>query len=1106
MHYPFEQILTILRKKEAKKRFKTRFFRLLHINCIYLVIITIIESIWYMPSAVRWILLIPLTGNVLLLFWLKDYFHEKNIRKNPLENIRLMEALGNRFPEVKDRFINAWQLSKNSDPLSRLAVQRLAELLPPHYLFKELEKKESPTLHRSLMIKTALCVGIFILTSLFLWDGFVRLLTPSHEYPIPFPWTWEVHPGNVTQQENDSLEIQIIHSLPPHFPKRVTIKESHKTKIYVPETINDTTLRVFLPDLQTSFTYFFSVHRPHIFMPWKEKSSPVYEVQILKRPILEFLEFYVIPPAYTRLEEEIYTGGTDKLLILEGSQVNIKGELSVPVGSGKVQFNDQQIYLKTNDRRFEVSLTPMRSGTLILTATDTLGMSLENEMHYKISLYPDKKPILAVLEPETDLLLNETMTIPWQVFISDDFGIVSFALETQPIRTFQQHPDTTWKENPLPFHPEEYTQTLTGVWTVKERLSPGDVLNFRFKVVDNNTYTGPGISYSQVFKARFPSLTELFARSEQQHFETQDNLQALQRFSEDLEKRAEALKKDILKKGETDWLQQEAIKNLVEQQDTIKETIKSLQESIQKQLEELEEQNLFSEEVLDNMSYLQDLIRELENSELFIQLQKMQEKLQQEMDPNSLLTMSEELQKEAKKFSESLERTIRLLEELRDLERLEEGERLLTEALQKQKTLLKEESERTSYELANTEKEVSQILKDLQKKLNELPEGMNERLSQKFEKFSDILDAAKLQEMLQSAASAFSENERTEGLQHAEQAGKILEEMVSQYQEMMASIQQGRKEEILQDFQRMLHRALVISEKQEKILPGTQKVTKDSQALQERLSEQNFIQESLKQLTIELEAISRKTFFMGPRPFQEVEKAQVLSQEILDHFQEGRFYQAEQAMTQNLSQINQLTGTLLALMGQAQSSESGTGMEQLMDQLQALAEMQGALNRDSQGMPMPLPGPGNETMMLMSELAARQQALRRELEKIQQVMEQMGDGTSQHLENISSDMEEVIRDLRQKRYTRRTIQRQQGIEQRLLDASRSIHTRELSRERESQTGKQSVRSSPEQLPHNLGSKESLIQSIREKLNNTSLSPEERTEMERYLENLRDMVE
>ncbi|MDD3807988.1 MAG: hypothetical protein PHE86_08200, partial [Candidatus Marinimicrobia bacterium] len=205
-------------------------------------------------------------------------------------------------------------------------------------------------------------------------------------------------------------------------------------------------------------------------------------------------------------------------------------------------------------------------------------------------------------------------------------------------------------------------------------------------------------------------------------------------------------------------------------------------------------------------------------------------------------------------------------------------------------------------------------------------------------------------------------------------------------------------------------------------------------------------------------------------------------------------------------QINQLTGTLLALMGQAQSSESGTGMEQLMDQLQALAEMQGALNRDSQGMSMPLPGPGNKTMMLMSELAARQQALRRELEKIQQVMEQMGDGTSQHLENISSDMEEVIRDLRQKRYTRRTIQRQQGIEQRLLDASRSIHTRELSRERESQTGKQSVRSGPEQLPHNLGSKESLIQSIREKLNNTSLSPEERTEMERYLENLRDMVE
>lgn len=84
---------------------------------------------------------------------------------------------------------------------------------------------------------------------------------------------------------------------------------------------------------------------------------------------------------------------------------------------------------------------------------------------------------------------------------------------------------------------------------------------------------------------------------------------------------------------------------------------------------------------------------------------------------------------------------------------------------------------------------------------------------------------------------------------------------------------------------------------------------------------------------------------MGPQPFQELQKARSLSAEILTHLLEGRFHQAEQTMIQNLGQVNELTGTILGLMGQAQSSESGSGMEQFMEQLQAMAEMQGLLIR-----------------------------------------------------------------------------------------------------------------------------------------------------------------
>jgi hypothetical protein len=1104
MLYPFEKILRILRRRQAASRLKNRVFRLLGFNSCYLIILVIIENIWYLSSTFRWILLSPLLANGILLLWIRDYWVDRNIHKKPEENTRLMKTLGYQFPEVRDKLINAWQLSKQSDPLSQMAVQRLSVTLPAEHLLQHLEQNTSPSSGFSLRIKTFLSLLIFLSFSFFLKDALIRVFTPNRTYPVPFPWTWRIEPGNVTLQEGDSLEIRITHTLPRHFPKKLVIQNLEKTETLLPETINDTLSTLFIPDLKTSFTYTLIVRRPHPFMPWTQKSSQTYAVNVMKRPVLEWLEFQVIPPAYTGLKQEIYTGGTDRIHLLEGSLLNITGRLSRPPGNVTACLGEHYTQLDIRNQHFQGTLKPVLSGKLIITAKDTNGTSMENDVRYHISLFEDEKPILKVLTPEEDLLLNENMDIPWGVFISDDFGIASFSLETRAVKSFQVEPDTVWTDYPLSFDRDQKIQTTSGVWHIQERLSPGDALEFRFKVTDNNILSGPGISRSRVFTARFPSLTELFSRTSRQHADTHENLQSLQDLSENLQEKAELLRQEILKKGEVDWSEQETMKNLIEQQDMVKESLKSIKEALEKQLAEMSEQSLFSDEVLDNMAYMQELVKDLEKSEIFRELQKMQERLKSNPDAETMERMSRDLQKEAETFSKALERTIRLLETLRDMETLEEGERILEEALRKQTDLIKDEKSRTSAELAKTEHDLSEMIQNLQQNLSQSSGNVSERLQEKLENFSALLDSSALSRILQEAAQAFAENQRPEGMNKAGESRQKMDELLKQYQAMASNMNQARKEEILQDFQQLLRRALLISEKQEQTLPGTKTLKNDSQALQDRFSEQNAILESLNHLEAGLENIAGKTFFMGPQPFQELQAARSLSAEALNHLLEGRFQQAEQTMEQNLGQINDLTGTILGLMGQAQDSESGSGIEQFMEQLQALADMQGALNQDSRGMPMP--GPGNASMDLMSQLAARQQALRRELGRVKQAMEQTGQGDGRNLDSITQEMEDVIRDLREGRYSRRTMQRQQSIQQRLLDASRSIRKRELSRERESRTGEQIVRRGPDELPYNLGNIESLIQNIRQQMNHTQLSPEEREEMERYLEKLRDILE
>jgi hypothetical protein len=92
-------------------------------------------------------------------------------------------------------------------------------------------------------------------------------------------------------------------------------------------------------------------------------------------------------------------------------------------------------------------------------------------------------------------------------------------------------------------------------------------------------------------------------------------------------------------------------------------------------------------------------------------------------------------------------------------------------------------------------------------------------------------------------------------------------------------------------------------------------------------------------------------------------------------------------------------------------------------------------------------------------MAAEQEAIRRGLEEAMQKMGQ-GGGTLGNLGQTGEDMKKVVEDLRGGRLNQETVDRQQRILSRLLDAPRSVEKRDYSRRRTSRPGVDVVRSSP----------------------------------------------
>jgi len=99
----------------------------------------------------------------------------------------------------------------------------------------------------------------------------------------------------------------------------------------------------------------------------------------------------------------------------------------------------------------------------------------------------------------------------------------------------------------------------------------------------------------------------------------------------------------------------------------------------------------------------------------------------------------------------------------------------------------------------------------------------------------------------------------------------------------------------------------------------------------------------------------------------------------------------------------------------------------------------------------------------MARLAAEQEMVRKSLEQLKSEMNSSGNKALGDLGQIAKEMEEVIKDMKQHNIKPETIQRQERILSRLLDAQRSMRERDYEKKRQSRPGQDVVRKSPAEL-------------------------------------------
>jgi len=172
-----------------------------------------------------------------------------------------------------------------------------------------------------------------------------------------------------------------------------------------------------------------------------------------------------------------------------------------------------------------------------------------------------------------------------------------------------------------------------------------------------------------------------------------------------------------------------------------------------------------------------------------------------------------------------------------------------------------------------------------------------------------------------------------------------------------------------------------------------------------------------------------------------------------------------------MTNLNELALMLSELLNQ-QMNGSGTGqsnqsMEQMMEQLQQMGQQQQQLNQQIQQLLNDMQGQRLTQDMTerLRQLGAQQEQMRNEVRQMNRNRDArnklLGD-----LNRVADQMMETIEELQQNRVSRRTIQRQQQILTRLLEASRSMEQKGKDDKREGKTVDENLRESPDSLTPN----------------------------------------
>ncbi len=998
--------------------------------------------------------------------WTRGWLHRSHYRKIVRSVTEERSALQNQLVCLLE--LCDGDTSPSPPPLVDHAVQKLDSQVSRLPLVKKINWHQPVAWSRYAAIPLGLIAILLFAAPDGSRDASVRLFSPGMDFAKPAPFSLTVVPGNTEVTRGDSLIIAA-RAEGKLLPEIVTFELGVPGESAVrSQTVQKDSLGQFV----------YQESNLRLSLRYRAVSGPVtsdwYQISVIDRPVLRNLQITLHPPSYTGLPTEQLPPGTGNITAIQGTEAHIRVRSSIP---------DTYAWLSLDSDSDDTPLENM-SGTLVVRDEMTYRILLESPqgirnldpITHAVTPIPDQPPSVEILSPAARTDMDFDLMVPLQVRVQDDFGFSRFLLSWRlsESRFGDTMDDFENMELPLPASPEVQYLWDLGLTTGLD-IVPGDVVSYFVTIWDNDRYNGAKKSSSLIQEVRLPSITERYDALESVQNETETGLESLLDEAERVRRQFDELRDEIRRKQDASWDDRQNLEGLRQAQEELQNQVDELASNMAEAVQQMDDHNLVSDELLDLFEELQRVTEEISSPELVEALEELQEAFS-ELDPAAMQESLEKFEFNEEMFRERMERTLELFKNFQVQQQLEEAARRAEDLQQVQENLAEQTSENASEEnteaLVDRQEKAAEEMASLEEKMEEITDRMQELQNApqtQMEQLSQQTQDQKLPEGMHQNAQQMQSGQMQEANQGQQQMSQSMQQLQSDLQNMQDGMAGQQMQINTAALRLILSNVLRLSQDQEDLRQQIAEATRESSLLRDYAREQSVLATGGAVIADSLQVLGRSLPQLSRNIQQFAGETLLNMSSSIEALTARNNSSAESHAAGAMTSLNELALLLSDLLDQlmnssASNSGSGMSMEEMIQKLQQMATQQDQLNQALEELLGREPGERLNADMQerLQQLAAQQEAMRRQLTEMAQerdlVSQLAGD-----LERIAQQMEESVQELQSGQVDRPIRQRQQQILTRLLDASRSLQERGRERKREGQMGSDVERASPPEL-------------------------------------------